>query len=70
MPKKKQATEPVVIRGSHSIRTEYPDGRVEFETIWEELVNDVNAALREYAEGKLKPAVKAKTVKRKKDVKA
>ena len=42
-----------VIRGSHSIRTEYPDGRVEFETIWEELVNDVNQALRLYSEGKL-----------------
>ena len=45
--------EPIVIRGSHSIRTEYPDGRVEFETIWEELVNDVNQALRLYSEGKL-----------------
>ena len=45
--------EPIVIRGSHSIRTEYPDGRVEFETIWEELVNDVNQALREFSEGKL-----------------
>lgn len=39
---------PKVIRGSHSIRTEHEDGRVEFETIWEELVNDVNQALREY----------------------
>ena len=40
--------EPVVIRGSHSTRTEYPDGRVEFVTHWDELVNDVNAALKEY----------------------
>lgn len=39
---------PKVVRGSHSIRTEYEDGRVEFETIWEDLVNDVNSALREY----------------------
>ena len=46
-----QTDEPIVIRGSHSIRTEYPDGRVEFETIWEELVNDVNQALREHNEG-------------------
>ena len=42
---KKAATEPVVIRGSHSTRTEYPDGRVEFETHWDELVRDVQAAL-------------------------
>lgn len=49
MATKKQTGEPKVIRGSHSIRTEYPDGRVEFETIWEELVNDVNQALKEYA---------------------
>ena len=60
--KKVVATEPVVIRGSHSIRTEYPDGRVEFETIWEELVNDVNAALNQYAKTKTeeKPAKKVK----------
>lgn len=37
--------EPKVIRGSHSTRTEYPDGRVEFVTHWDELVRDVNAAL-------------------------
>lgn len=42
---KKATTEPVVIRGSHSTRTEYPDGRVEFETHWDELVRDVQAAL-------------------------
>lgn len=36
---------PKVIRGSHSTRTEYPDGRVEFVTHWDELVRDVNAAL-------------------------
>lgn len=52
MATKKQTGEPKVIRGSHSIRTEYPDGRVEFETIWEDLVNDVNAALAEYEKSK------------------
>jgi hypothetical protein len=51
MPKKKTA-EPVVIRGSHSTRIEHPDGRVEFETHWDELVRDVNEALAEYAAGK------------------
>jgi len=39
------ATEPVVTRGSHSTRTVHPDGRVEFETHWDELVRDVRAAL-------------------------
>jgi hypothetical protein len=40
---------PKIIRGSHSIRKEYPDGRVEFETIWEELKRDVEQALAEYS---------------------
>jgi len=42
---KKSVTEPVIIRGSHSTRTEYPDGRVEFVTHWDELVRDVQEAL-------------------------
>ena len=45
---KKAVTEPVVIRGSHSTRTEYPDGRVEFVTHWDELVRDVREALANY----------------------
>ena len=57
MATKKKAVEvaewPKVIRGSHSIRTEYEDGRVEFESNWEELCNDVNTALREYEESKI-----------------
>ena len=69
MAKKKVSTEPVVIRGSHSTRTEYPDGRVEFETHWDELKRDVEKALASVA-GQMKPAVKAKTVKRKKNVEA
>lgn len=36
---------PTIIRGSHSTRTEYPDGRIEFVTHWDELVRDVNEAL-------------------------
>ena len=36
---------PKIIRGSHSTRTEYPDGRVEFETHWDELVRDVQMAI-------------------------
>lgn len=53
--KKTKATEPVVIRGSHSTRTEYPDGRVEFVTHWDELVRDVTEALAEYEATKEKP---------------
>ena len=55
---KTKSTEPVVTVGSHSVRTVYPDGRVEFETVWEELVNDVNAAIREYNENKNKAGSK------------
>jgi hypothetical protein len=67
--KKTQSAEPVVIRGSHSTRTEYPDGRVEFVTHWDELKRDVDAALAEFELSKMKPAVKAKAVARAKKVK-
>lgn len=69
MAKKKVSTEPVVIRGSHSTRTEYPDGRVEFETHWDELKRDVEEALASVS-NQMKPAVKAKTTRKKKDVQA
>ena len=52
MPRKPKAAasgEPKVIRGSHSTRTEYPDGRVEFETHWDELKRDVEEALASVA---------------------
>lgn len=62
-----KATEPVVIRGSHSTRTEYPDGRVEFVTHWDELTRDVNEALVEYAKTKVAEQPK-KTTKAKKAV--
>ena len=51
---KKKTAEPVVIRGSHSTRTEYPNGRVEFVTHWDELKRDVEAALAEYEQSKTK----------------
>lgn len=53
--KKEVSVEPVVIRGSHSTRTEYPDGRVEFVTHWDELVRDVTEALAEFEATKEKP---------------
>jgi len=42
---KHQATGPKIIQGSHSVRTEHPDGRVEFVTIWDKLLADVRAAI-------------------------
>jgi len=73
MAKKKVVGEPKVIVGSHSTRTEYPDGRVEFETDFDKLRMDVIAAISEYNANKLvnkKPIVKAKTARKKKDVEA
>jgi hypothetical protein len=64
MPRKKKETveiaESVVIRGSHSTRIEHPDGRIEFETHWDELVRDVQAALDSLTEVKPKATRKKK----------
>ena len=58
-----------VIVGSHSIRTEYVDGRVEFESDWDKLKSDVEQALKDYSEGKLleEPPKPKKTRKKKTD---
>lgn len=68
------ASKPVVTVGSHSVRTQYPDGRVDFVVDDEKLRDDVMVALAE-AEALRKsfpltedrtPAVKDKTAKTKK----
>ncbi len=48
--KKEETTEvwPKVIQGSHSTRTEYEDGRVEFVTDWDALQRDVREAIAAY----------------------
>lgn len=48
--KEEQKTEvwPKVIQGSHSTRTEYEDGRVDFVIDWDLLKRDVQNALTEY----------------------
>ncbi len=53
--KKEETTEvwPKVIQGSHSTRTEYEDGRVEFVTDWDALQRDVREAIAEYERSKL-----------------
>ncbi len=45
--KKEDSSEtwPKVIQGSHSTRTEYEDGRVEFVTDWDALQRDVREAI-------------------------
>jgi len=66
--------EPIVTVGSHSVRTQYPDGRVEFVVDDVKLRADVIEALAEFAALKKsfplaeekKPAVKAKTARKKK----
>ena len=56
------AGEPVVIVGSHSVRTQYPDGRVEFVVDDDKLRADVMEALAMFATvpAKTKPARKKK----------
>lgn len=69
--KKAEVKYPIITEGKHSIRKEYEDGRVEFETDWDKLKAEVIAVLEEYAANKpMKPAVKAKTARKKKDVQA
>ena len=62
MATKKKETWPKVTVGSHSTRTEYEDGRVEFVNDWEALKRDVNEAIREYEESQAtsKPSKGAK----------
>ena len=51
MAKKKESSNevwPKVIQGSHSTRTEYEDGRVEFVTDWEALKRDVRDVIASY----------------------
>jgi len=48
--KKSKAGEPVVTVGSHSVRTQYPDGRVDFVVDDVKLREDVLAALAEFAD--------------------
>ena len=36
---------PKVIEGSHSTRTEYEDGSVDFTIYWDQLAKDVSAAI-------------------------
>ena len=64
--KKTETTEPIVTVGSHSVRTQYPDGRVDFVVDDDKLKADVLAALEEYSLSNKKPAVKAKTTRKKK----
>lgn len=61
--KKSNSGEPIVTVGSHSVRTQYPDGRVEFVVDDDKLRADVLAALAEFEATKEKPAKKTKKTK-------
>lgn len=51
--KPKKTKWPKVIEGSHSIRIEHENGRVEFTTDWNKLEKDVKQALRDYENSKV-----------------
>ena len=53
MTKKSKTTWPKVTLGSHSVRTEYEDGRVDFVTDWDKLAKDVREAIAEYEQKKI-----------------
>lgn len=57
-------TWPKVTQGSHSTRTEYEDGRVDFVTDWEALQRDVQNAIAEYEISQ--PEIRTKTTRKKK----
>lgn len=53
MTKKTKDKWPKVTIGSHSTRTEYEDGRVDFVTDWDKLAKDVREAIAEYEHKKM-----------------
>ena len=59
--------EPTVVKGSHLTVTTYPDGRTELE--WDDaaLERDVREAIDAYELSQLKPAVRAKASRKKKE---
>jgi hypothetical protein len=61
-----EQSEPTVVVGSHLTVTTYPNGKTELKWDDEALARDVREALEEYELSKMKPAVKAKIVTRKK----
>lgn len=65
IPEKKSKW-PKVIVGSHSTRTEYEDGRVEFVTDWDALQRDVRQAILKYESTMPVETTVAATAKKKK----
>ena len=55
---KNKSAEPIVTIGSHSVRTQYPDGRVDFVVDDEKLRADVMEALDMVATATAKPKAK------------
>jgi hypothetical protein len=46
----KVTSEPIVIQGNHSTRTEHPDGSVEFEINWDALESHIKEVLTTHEE--------------------
>lgn len=59
-------TWPKIIQGSHSTRTEYEDGKIDFVVDWELLKRDVQNALTEY-ENSVKLNASSTTKRKKKN---
>ena len=55
---------PKVTIGSHSVRTEYKDGRVDFVSDWEKLCKDVSEAIAEYEKQQSQEPKKTKKTKK------
>lgn len=67
MARKKKVTWPKVTVGSHSTRTEYEDGTVEFVSDWNLLMKEVKEAIKEYESKLPKPRKKRVLVRKKMD---
>lgn len=47
-------TEPVVVKGSHLTVTHYPDGSVDTEWDWDKLAADIDRAIEEHENSKIR----------------
>jgi len=47
-------TEPVIVKGSHLTVTHYPDGSVDTEWDWDKLAEDINRAIEEHGNSKIR----------------
>lgn len=53
--------EPVVVKGSHLTVTHYPDGSVDTVWDWDKLAADIDQAIKEYGNSKIKGSETSQT---------